>query len=119
MLSTLGNDEIYSEVTKSIDTLNRWLGCATKAFAYPFGQYRHIGRAGIDVVNHSSAVVAFSTQWGVSSSECNHFLMPRMIINSGDSVKDLSDKLKGKYGYLSVLHSFTGGFRAQLEKLGI
>ena len=76
-------------------------------------------RAGIDVVNHSSAVVAFSTQWGVSSSECNHFLMPRMIINSGDSVKDLSDKLKGKYGYLSVLHSFTGGFRAQLEKLGI
>lgn len=119
VLTALSNDEIYSEVTNSIDALNRWLGFATKAFAYPFGQYRHIGRAGIDVVSHSSADVAFTTQWGSSDSECDRFLMPRMIINSDDSVKVLSDKLKGKYGYLSLLHSFTGRFRAQLEKLSI
>lgn len=119
VLSTLDNDEIYLEVTNSINTLNRWLGSATKVFAYPFGQYRHIGRCGIESASRSSAVVAFSTQWGESSSECNHYLMPRVTISSDDSVKDLSDKLRGKYGYLSVLHRYTAGFHAQLEKLGL
>lgn len=119
VLSKLTKDEIYSEVNKSINDLNNLLGYTTEAFAYPFGQYGHIGKAGIDIVKNSSAVAAFSTHWGSSNSKCNHFFMPRMMVNSSDTVQDLSDKLQGKYSYLSLYHGFHSIFRALLEKLSI
>ena len=119
ILSTLSYDEIQLEVNESIDTLNDWLGYVTKVFAYPFGQYRHVGRDGISVLRDSLAIASFSTHWGVSHSSNDHFFVPRMIMKSSDSVKDLSDKLEGKYGYLGFLHNFSGKIRAHIERLGI
>lgn len=118
-LSSLADCEIHSEVFDSIDTLDRILGSPTQAFAYPYGQFCHVGSAGINAVERSSAVVAFSTQWGSSSPDSEPFFIPRIMINSSDSVEDLSDKLKGKYGYLKLLHGWKTGVWKKFETLGI
>ena len=119
VLSALHYDEIKVEVNSSMTDLSKWLDISFNVFAYPFGQYRHVGRDAIAVLNESNAIASFSTVWGISNPSDNRLFVPRLVIRSSDSVADLRDKLEGKYSYLSFLHKFFGAVRQYTEKLGI
>jgi len=101
ILSSLSAEERRREIADSVSTVERELGAAPKAFAYPTGRVSDYGSQDVNALKSLGIELAFSTVTGYvwSGSKTDHYSLPRFslpekmadflqIVNRFEAVKD-------------------------------
>lgn len=95
-LSFLAPEQIKDEVKKSKSALTEKLGKEIKYFAYPFGDYN---RAALSEIANAGYKGAFTVHPGKAHSKNNKLRIPRIEINSLDTLPTFLRKVET--GYIS------------------
>ena len=72
-------EEVKREVSECRRVLEQQLGHSVCTFAYPVGRLEHIGEAGLRAVREAGYNWAVTTVNGVSTSQCDPYLLQRLL----------------------------------------
>ncbi len=105
-LERVSADELAEELVRSKSQLEQGVGKAIRFFAFPYGGYPSVlfearGRSAL----LGSYVAACTSRWGRFNSAKDIYALRRIGIWPGDSFKDFSDKLSGRYDWLVAKES--------------
>lgn len=83
--------------------LEKQLGHEVRTFAYPVGQMQHINREVIDVVQKAGFIWAFTTHYGINTSECDPYLLRRVEVDVDQHWLVVAAEAAGLWGIFSRL----------------
>ena len=100
-LTKLERGEIVNELIFCKNAIEQNLSKEVFAIAYPWGKFSH------EVLHIAESIgyrIGFSTLYGkiINDSNTNIMRLPRLIVDSDDSVNILENKIAGKYGFLRL-----------------
>lgn len=108
ILAELPRETVRSELKNCQSILQQYLNRPVDLFAYPFGQGRHIAPSAPNDLKELGFIGACSTLWRSTQNPGNLFMLNRIMINRGDDVEKLKQKIFGSYDYLFLVHKLTG-----------
>lgn len=109
-LSKLTKNEIYMELTKSKDIIEKITGKTVIVFSYPNGQKGSYNEEAQQILKKAGYKYAYTTMHGVTLNEkINLLAIPRILITSNDNIDKFSDKLNGNYSSLAYYYRIING----------
>lgn len=90
-LRNLNKAQLISEIAQSRINLINTIHCPVVSFCYPSGKYTPLA---VDEVKQAGYLGAVTTQPGKVNKDSNLYLMPRIRVNGGESLKYFAASLK-------------------------
>ena len=103
-LSHLSRSELQSDLRQSKTLLTEKLNTTLPYFAYPNGQSKDFNEDTVEILKSENFAGAFSTLWGVNTSNTNKFALKRIRIDGSDSETEFRMKIRGDYDYIGLIH---------------
>jgi len=100
ILSTLNDNEVFTEIFDSKLCIENKLNRRIDIFAYPYGNGFHIKKSALHVLKKLNFKLACTTYFNTNHSEFNNLLINRIVINENDNLNQFINKIRGKYNYI-------------------
>jgi len=102
VLTGIALSEAEWEIVQSKQILEEKLGESPKHFAYPFGQQNTYNSSIIEILKKHGFELACSTNWGTRNDDTDIFALPRVRIDSCDSLVDFIAKINGHWNFINL-----------------
>jgi len=96
--------EVQYEVSESREVLERHLGHPVRTFAYPVGQFEHIGENAFRAVQEAGYDWAVTTIYGFNTPQTDPYLLRRVVVDVDQHWLSVATKASGIWGYFSRLY---------------
>ena len=94
-MRSLPRSELERQAVDSKQTLERLLGCAVTAFAYPYGQLSDVSRETEDAVGRAGYRIAVTTRWGSMNQADRPLALRRIWFSDQDGLQEMRAKIEG------------------------
>lgn len=95
--------EVEYEVSECRKVLERELGHPVRTFAYPVGQFEHIGEQGLRAVQAAGYSWALTTLYGFNTPQTDPYLLRRVVVDVDQHWLRVAVKAAGVWGLFSRL----------------
>ena len=92
------------EIKKSKEVLEKILEKHTYLFAYPQGQKNTFNDKTKNILKDYGFRIACTTIWGANSIHSDPLKLKRIRIDPEDNLRDLKNKIEGKWDYINFFH---------------
>ena len=93
-MRSLPRSELERQAVESKQTLERLLGCAVTAFAYPYGQLSDVSRETEDAVGRAGYRIAVTTRWGSMNQADRPLALRRIWFSDQDGLQEMRERSK-------------------------
>jgi len=101
-MRSLPRSELERQAVDSKQTLERLLGCAVTAFAYPYGQLSDVSRETEDAVGRAGYRIAVTTRWGSMNQADRPLALRRIWFSDQDGLQELRAKIEGEFDWFAA-----------------
>lgn len=103
--SSLSAEEFASELSKSQQDIEKYIGIKIDTFAFPFGQKKDCVQFDQSIFTNNNYQIVCTTSWGINYKNYDQFKLKRIRIDYFDSLKDFKNKLRGKWDFVKYFQA--------------
>ena len=95
--------EVECEVEECRTVLEKQLGHSVRTFAYPVGQFQHIGDDTLRIVRQAGYDYALTTRYGFTTQHSDPYLIPRIEVDVDQHWLVIAAETAGLWGFFTWL----------------
>ena len=105
-----GSTKAASGARSGLRYIQKRLGEAPRAFAYPYGSILDYNDMSKMLLEEFGFSIGVSSRYGVNYPDCDPLDLRRIVIDSTDTLECVQDKVTGRLDPLAVLDSRLGAY---------